>query len=501
MQKRAPTFAQLFAVAAFALSCFGLLLFIWISFGGPTPLRAKQYEVKVPVTEAAQLATQSDVRISGVSVGKVSAIELGEGNRAIATVELETRYAPLPEDTRAILRQKTLQGETYLELTPGTRDAPTLPEGSTLPAAQVSDAVQLDEVLRTFDPQTREAFQRWMQEGAVALRGRGVDLSAAIGQLEPTLSDGNRVLRILDRQRLAVRELIRSGGAVFAALSERRGQLRGLIVNAEAVFSTTARRDRELQRTFTALPTFLEESRLTLARLGRFAEETDPLVQQLRPAARELAPVVARTGRLAPELERFFVGLLPAADAAPRGFPALRRLLRVDLPPFLDRLPPFLRELNPLLRAVDLYKHEVTGFLGNVAAATNARTVTAESGRPLNYLRTVAPFGPDSLAAYPSRLKVNRVNPYVEPLGYLELPGGLQSFQTGHCAAGLTATLDPADAAAFPGDLFDRLKKFAFGDVLSSDATPAPPCTKQEPFEPIGQAGTPTDYLHVLRQP
>jgi phospholipid/cholesterol/gamma-HCH transport system substrate-binding protein len=454
MQKRAPTFGQLFAVAAFALSCFGLLLFIWLSFGGPTPLRAKRYEIKVPVTEAAQLATQSDVRISGVSVGKVTAIELGEGNRAIVTVALDDRYAPVPEDTRAILRQKTLQGETYLELTPGTRDVPALPEGDTLPPAQVSDAVQLDEVLRTFDPRTRAAFQRWMQEGAVALRGRGVDLSAAIGQLEPTFSDGNRVLLVLDRQRLAVRQLIRNAGAVFAALSERPGQLRGLIANAEAVFSTTARRNRELQRTFIALPTFLDES-----------------------------------------------GLLPAAEAAHRGFPALRRLLRVDLPPFLDRLPPYLRELNPLLRAADLYKHEITAFLGNAAAATNARTVTAESGRPLNYLRTVAPFGPDSLAAYPSRLKVNRVNPYVKPLGYLELPAGLQSFQTGHCTAGLTATLDPADAAAFPGDLFARLKLFAFGDVLNSDAIPAPPCTKQPPFEPIGQAGAATDYLHVLRQP
>jgi phospholipid/cholesterol/gamma-HCH transport system substrate-binding protein len=501
MQKRAPTFAQLFAVAAFALSCFGLLLFIWLSFGGPTPLRAKQYEIRVPVTEAAQLAAQSDVRISGVSVGKVTGIELGEGNRAIATVELESRYAPIPADTRAILRQKTLQGETYLELTPGTRGAPKLPEGTTLPAAQVSDAVQLDEVLRTFDPETRTAFQRWMQEAAVALRGRGVDLSAAIGQLEPTAADANRVLLVLDRQRLAVRQLIRNAGAVFAALSERPGQLRGLIASAEAVFSTTARQRRELQRTFIALPTFLDESRLTLERLERFAADTDPLVLQLRPAARELAPVLTRTGRLAPELERFFVGLRPAAAAAPRGFPALRRLLRVDLPPFLDRLPPFLRELNPLLQAVDLYKHEVTAFLGNVAAGTNARTVTAESGRPLNYLRTVAPFGPDSLAAYPRRLKVNRVNPYVQPLGYLELPTGLHSFQTSHCTDGLTATLDPADAAAFPGDLFERLKQFAFGGALSSDAIPAPPCVKQAPFEPIGQPGPATDYLHVLRQP
>ena len=500
MQKKAPTFGQLFTVSAFALSCFGLLLFIWLSFGGPTPLRAKQYEVEVPLTEAAQLATQADVRISGVSVGRVATIELGEGSRALATIELDPRYAPIPSDTRAILRQKTLQGETYVELTPGSGDAAKLPEGGSLPVAQVSDAVQLDEILRTFDPETRVAFQAWMQEGAVALRGRGADLSAAIGQLEPTFSDANRVLRVLDRQRLAVRALIRNAGGVFAALSERRGQLRGLIENAEAVFSTTARRDRELQRTFVVLPAFLDESRLTLERLRRFAVDTGPLVRQLRPSARELAPVVVRTGRLAPELERFFLGLRPAAEAAPRGFPALRRLLREDLPPFLDRLPSFLRELNPLLEAVDLYKHEVTGFLGNVAAATNAKTVTAESGRPLNYLRTIAPFGPDSLAAFPARLGVNRINPYVQPLGYLDLPGGLQSFQTGHCAAGLTATLDPADAAAFPGDLFERLKRFAFGDALSSSQIPAPPCVQQSPYSPLGQVGAPTSYLQVLRQ-
>src|SRR5436190_2228017 len=139
-----------------------------------------------------------------------------------------------------------------------------------------------------------------MQGAAAALHGRGPDLSAAIAELDPFAEQANRVLRILDSQHLAVRQLIRSGGDVFGALSERQGQLRGLIQNADTVFSTTARRNRDLAQIFQILPTFLRESRATLDRTERFARNTDPLVQQLRPAAKQLSPTLVATGRLAP---------------------------------------------------------------------------------------------------------------------------------------------------------------------------------------------------------
>ena len=71
MQKQAPTVGQLLVMVAFALSCVGLILFLWLTFGGSIPLAAKGYRVTVPLREASQLATEADVRISGVSVGKV----------------------------------------------------------------------------------------------------------------------------------------------------------------------------------------------------------------------------------------------------------------------------------------------------------------------------------------------------------------------------------------------------------------------------------------------
>ena len=131
MSKKAPSTTQLLVIAGFALSCFGILLFLWITFGGPTPFKAKSYEITIPFDEATQLAEQSDVRISGVNVGKVKNIERDPDKLAIATIEIDDKYAPIPQDTRAILRTKTLLAETYVELTPGDRDGPKLEDGGT----------------------------------------------------------------------------------------------------------------------------------------------------------------------------------------------------------------------------------------------------------------------------------------------------------------------------------------------------------------------------------
>ena len=186
METRPPTTGKILVAVGFALSCFGLLLFLWLAFGGPVPLKPESYRVTIPFEEATQLAVESDVRISGVSVGKVKAIDLSEtGSFADATIEMDAKYAPIPSNTKAMLRQKTLLGETYVELTPGDPETGMLPEGGTLPQAQVSQAVQLDEIFRAFDEPTREAFRTWMADASQAFKGRGADLNAAIGNLSP----------------------------------------------------------------------------------------------------------------------------------------------------------------------------------------------------------------------------------------------------------------------------------------------------------------------------
>src|SRR4029079_10414243 len=122
--KQTPSLGRIFAMVAFTLSCFGILVFLWLSFGGSVPLQPQGYRVTVQFPEATQLAKEADVRISGVRVGRVKTLEPNaDTGLTDAVIQIDARYAPLPSDTRAILRQKTLLGETYVELSPGNRGA------------------------------------------------------------------------------------------------------------------------------------------------------------------------------------------------------------------------------------------------------------------------------------------------------------------------------------------------------------------------------------------
>lgn len=512
MSKRAPSTAQLLVIAGFALSCFGILLFLWITFGGPTPFKAKSYELKVPFQEATQLAQQSDVRISGVSVGKVQTIETSpDGQEALATITIEPKYAPIPEGTRAILRTKTLLGETYVELTPGDANGPQLPDGGTLARANVAESAQLDEIFRTFDARTRAAFQEWMQEGAVAIAGRGQSFSNALGELEPFFSEVDDLFRVLDTQRVAVEQLFKNGAVTFRALRGREGELGELIRNSDAVWRTTAARNRDIEALFRAFPTFEDEQRLTFNRLKAFALNADPLFRQLVPAAEQLSPTLIAFSNLAPQAKGFFEGLETVIDRAPNGLGSLRKFLRGDFPVLLRALDPFLRNLNPLLTGLDLYKRELAASVANVSAATNAVRLSAE-GKQIHYLRALGPFGPESLSTYSNRLTNNRNSAYKQPGASSRLAKGLLNFHTYQCSSGITATLDsdtPNDPAfnertngdiEKATDLFERLKKYAFAEQDSSATIPAPGCSPQAPFEPIYGSGPATSYQHTFEQ-
>jgi phospholipid/cholesterol/gamma-HCH transport system substrate-binding protein len=515
MSKRAPSTTQLLVIAGFALSCFGILLFLWVTFGGPTPFKAKPYEIKVPFNEATQLAEQSDVRISGVDIGKVQNIALAPNKKqALATVDIDDKYAPLPESTRAILRTKTLLGETYIELTPGSHDGPKLADGATVPEANVAESVQLDEIFRTFDPKTRAAFQSWMQEAAVAINGQGQSLSYAIGELEPTFTDFEKLFRILDTQRVAVGQLFRNGATTFRALRGQEGELASLIQSSNAVFQTTARRDHDIEALFRAFPTFQDESRLTLNRLKAFAVNADPLMRQLVPAAEQLSPTLVAFGKLAPEAKGFFEGFAPVIARAPVAFPALRKLFRDQFPPLLRALDPFLRNLNPIFTGLNLYKHEITSFFGNIAAATNGELPEANAnGEKSHFLRAMGPLNPESVATFPARLTSNRNSAYSPPQWAKGLVAGLPGFNTSQCSAGITATLSPTSgsSAAFKErtakgetkeaeDLFSRIKKYAFAEQSSTSSVPAPGCTQQAPLKSIYGSGAATTYQHTFEQ-
>ena len=416
MNTGSPPISRVITMVLFALSCVGLLLFLWLSFGGTIPLGAQGYRINVSFPDAQDLATQADVRIAGVNVGKVVSTELDpKGNRTMATLQIQTKYEPIRQNTHAILRTKTILGETYVQLIPGTGKGPTIPDGGTLPRGQVQSEVQLSDIYNAFDPTTRHAFQVWQQQLAKAIRGNDQNLNDVLGNLPSFAADATDILQVLDVQHEAVVSLVQNGGTVFGSLGANQTALRNLITSAETTFATTAANNNKLAQTFQVFPTFLNETKATMAKLQAFSVNTDPLIKELNPVAQQLGPTLHSVQELSPPLRHLFTNLGPLITVSRTGLPAVSNIL-TGATPLLGSLGTFLEQLNPILGWVSDHQQLVSDFISNGAAGL-AATTTSFSGNGIgHYLRQFSPVGSETLSFATSRDSNNRGNTYPGPV-------------------------------------------------------------------------------------
>ncbi len=415
MDTGTPKLSRVITMVLFALSCVLLLVFLWVEFGGTIPFNPQGYRIRISFPYADQLATQADVRIAGVSVGKVIDKSLDpKGNRTIATIQMDNQYAPVREDATAILRMKTILGETYVQLTPGSPRAKPIPDGGLLPRGQVKPAVQLDQIFNAFDPTTRHAFQQWQQELAKAVQGNDQNLNYVLGNLPEFAADTTDILRVLDVEHGSVVNLVRNGGTVFNALSSNQSALRNVITSGDQTFATTAANNQALADTFHVFPTFLTETRATMTRLKSFALNTDPLLKELVPVAQDLGPTMYAVQQLSPYLRHLFVQLGPLIDVSRTGLPAIADVLR-GAKPLLGSLGPFLEQLNPILSWLSIHQPLISDFISDGAAGTAAHTASFGGGGMGHYLRQFGPTGPETLSLAPTRDPGNRGNTYPPP--------------------------------------------------------------------------------------
>jgi virulence factor Mce-like protein len=500
MIKRAPSPAQLISMIVFAYSCFALILFLWVSFGGPVPLKPQGYRVNMSFDEAVQLSSEADVRISGVTVGKVKKVSPKQG-RTDATIEIQSRYAPLPDDVRAILRNKTLLGETYVELTPGTKGTPTIPENGSIAKSQISPQVELDEVIRTFDPKTRAAFGDWLVGQADAVQGRGQDLNQAFGVLPMFLSDSNDLMTVLHRQDRALSKVFSNTADIFEAIDSRPGQLTDLILASNKLLRVTANRSEQLTETFNEFPEFLRQTRKTISEFQSFSDGTQNLIKNTGEFADASSPVIKKSVKATADANALVHDLEPMLDKADAGLPATDQFLSLAKPT-LAQLDPFLRNLNPVLQFVGLYQREVTSLFGNLSAAsqqqytpTNQKAGQSAQG---HILRGFVSLTPDNLGYFGNKTTKTRSNAYPVPGFYDRLANGLQVFDSTACGSIPVPALNP-DTSLYPANLagiIPQLNDMVYANEPASNL-PAPNCDQQPTLNFNGQ----NQFPHVNANP
>jgi virulence factor Mce-like protein len=515
MQKRAPTLGNLIVIAVFVLSCFGLLLFLWESFGGPVPLKAKGYRVTVSFPQALQLAEEADVRISGVPVGHVVSFKLGRDDHTDVLLEINHQYAPLRANMHAMLRQKTLLGETYVQLIPKDNSGPFLADKGHLAESQVEPSVTLDDILSTFTPKARHAWQVWMQASAKSFEGRGENINADFAALPPFVGDTNKLIGILATQEGALRDVIKNTGVVFGALAGRDHQLEGLIANGDRTFKAAASASEAFAAAFRTFPSFESKSRVAFKELDSFAADASPFLDQFRSVERQLAPTAQELKRFAPPFERMLVGLGRLTSASREGLPAFSKALKL-LEPELANLPPVLHNLDPFLQYLGKYQAELQSFFGNFTAASEGRLGNAnDKAAPIiHYLRTMQVFNTDNLAVLNERIGTDRGNAYPQPEAFnLLANGGLQVFSSSNCANSAPSVNGPPNETVseqtiqeLMGYVFEKNPKGEYvkgqrtGPRVANESgtpneVPAPACSQQGPLTFNGQS---SQYPHVV---
>jgi virulence factor Mce-like protein len=406
------------AAVAFTLSCIGLMIFVWTQFGGALPFAPQGYRVKALFSETGLLVPGADVRISGVNVGRVTAVD-SRGVDSLVTMQLAQQYAPVPADSRAILRQKTLLGEAYIELSTGDRSGRSLPDGAMLPRSQVARTEQLDQLLGSFGQSTRQDLNRFLSGSSAALAGRADQLNGAIGNLDPAVADLRQITASLDAQRPDLRSLIRGSASVLTTLGQRSSDLQTLVRAGEEVMSATASRNAALSATVDRLPAFLAQLRSTLGRLGVTLTLARPSVQVLRQSAPFLRPalsdVITLSGPALALLHRA-PRLLHDAVVA---LPAITRFTNA-FRPALDQLLPAVRQITPVIDFIGIYRTELVTAMSNLSATLEATAPANTNGWPdrpgtAGYLRATSVVGNESLFGQSVREPTNRDNTNFSP--------------------------------------------------------------------------------------
>jgi phospholipid/cholesterol/gamma-HCH transport system substrate-binding protein len=269
----------------------------------------RPFQLKAVFENAPPISTGQAVRIAGVDVGKISAVEPvgGDSPAVVVTMKLEDEALPIHKDARIKVRPRLFfEGNLFFDIRPGTPEAGREDDGDTIPVTQTSAPVQLDQVLGTLDTNTREDLQKLLIGYGDALNGepqpgedddqdpdtKGQTGAEALNDSLEYSADSLRGGAVVNQALLGselhdLSKLIGSQQKIFAALSSREGSLKDLITNFNTFMGALAAEETNLRATIRELPRVLEAARPALDNLNAAFPSTRAWALEMIPGVRE----------------------------------------------------------------------------------------------------------------------------------------------------------------------------------------------------------------------
>jgi len=341
------------------------------------------YRVTGTFTNAAQIVAGNPVQTGGVTIGSVKDVALGDDGRAVVELSVDEGHSPLPNGTRAAIRQSSLSGiaNRYVDLTfpAGGKDRGTIADGGRISADRTLTQVDLDEVFNTLDAPTRRSLEQLLTRGAESVNGRGEDVGRALEYLDPALSTTGRLFDEASRDTPNLRASLRNSARLVTALGERDTELAALIGDLSTTTRALGSQKGALAESVGLLPPVLRRANTSFVNLRLALDDVDPLVNATKPLLPKLRPTFAATRRLAAD-SRPALADLRTALSRPGANNDLLELMR-DIPPLADvAVTTKDRTVAPGRRNVSVGR--TTGAFPQTAAGLKAATPVIGFGRP-----------------------------------------------------------------------------------------------------------------------
>jgi len=283
----------------------------YLAFTKHIPFTSYGYEVKATFANSANIATNSPVRIAGVEVGKVVSAER-DGDATTVTFTVDGAGQPVHDDAFATIKPRIfLEGNFFIELSPGSPSAPELSSGGTIPVSQTATAVQIDEVLSALQSPVRADLSHLLESYGNALTHkptaeedanqlpevRGVTGAGALNGAFKYGGDAGRYSSqvtnaLLGTQQRDLSKLVASAGRTFSAFAANTEDLQSLITNFDVFTGALANQSTNLASTIHVLAPTLQVAHTSLVDLNKALPPLRTYAIELRPAVAELPNLI-----------------------------------------------------------------------------------------------------------------------------------------------------------------------------------------------------------------
>lgn len=349
--------AALAVLVAVALSCLG---YIFTEYGWQPPWQD-------PYTVSAEFETvpgvrpesRQEVRIAGVTVGKIESAEPLPNGNARLEMSLEPGHT-VYSNARAVLSSKAPINVMYIELDPGGPPGKPLPDGGTIPMSQTERPVQPYEVLNKLDERSRSALTSLINQADAAMADAPEQLPAGLNATRSAMSTFRPVLEQLQARRENIQHLVTSLAQISAAVGADDKRLASLAFSMERSLSVLAHRDKELGATLAQVPGFTQDLKLAM-------HSTSGLTKQLNPT---LDGLHAASDRLPRALSRLSKTVDSAGELVDAARPVVRKAkpLVADLRPFATDVNHALADLAPVTAHLPSATQRIVPWMNDLAA-------------------------------------------------------------------------------------------------------------------------------------